>query len=89
VVALTKSMAIDFGKQNIRVNCIAPGPIDTPAIAELKKDPRWLEFQLARLLLDRLGRPEDVANAALFLASDESAFVTGSVLLVDGGATAN
>ena len=89
VVALTKSMAIDFGKQNIRVNCIAPGPIDTPAIAELKKDPRWLEFQLARLLLDRLGRPEDVANAALYLASDESAFVTGSVLLVDGGATAN
>jgi NAD(P)-dependent dehydrogenase (short-subunit alcohol dehydrogenase family) len=89
VVALTKSMAIDFGKQNIRVNCIAPGPIDTPAIAELKKDPHWMDFQVARLLLDRLGRPEDVAYAALYLASDESSFVTGSVMLVDGGATSH
>ncbi len=89
VVALTKSMATDFGKQGIRVNCIAPGPIDTPAIAELKKNPDWLAFQMNRLLLDHLGRPEDVAHAALFLASDESSFVTGSTLLVDGGATAH
>ena len=74
VVALTKSMATDFGKQGIRVNCIAPGPIDTPAIAELKKNPDWLAFQMNRLLLDHMGRPEDVAYAALFLASDESPF---------------
>lgn len=89
VVALTKSMATDFGKQGIRVNCIAPGPIETPAIAELKKDARWLERQMNRLLLDHLGRPDDIAYAALFLATDESAFVTGSTLVVDGGATSH
>ena len=89
VVALTKSMATDFGKQGIRVNCIAPGPIETPAIAELKKEPRWLERQMNRLLLDHLGRPDDIAYAALFLATDESAFMTGSTLVVDGGATSH
>jgi NAD(P)-dependent dehydrogenase (short-subunit alcohol dehydrogenase family) len=89
VISLTRSMAIDFGKQGIRVNCIAPGPIDTPAIAELKKDPKWLEFQMGRLLLDHLGRPEDIAYAAVYLASDESTYVTGSVMLIDGGATSN
>ncbi|MEO6625584.1 MAG: SDR family oxidoreductase [Burkholderiaceae bacterium] len=89
VVALTKSMATDFGKQGIRVNCIAPGPIETPAIAQLKKDPRWLERQMNRLLLDHLGRPDDIAYAALFLAADESSFVTGTTLVVDGGATSH
>ena len=89
VVALTKSMATDFGKKGIRVNCIAPGPIDTPAIAQLKRDPAWLERQVNRLLLNALGRPEDIAYAALYLASDEAAFVTGLTLLVDGGATAH
>ena len=89
VVALTKSMATDFGKQGIRVNCIAPGPIATPAIAELRKDPQWLERQLNRLLLSDLGRPEDIAYAALYLACDESSFVTGLTMLVDGGATAH
>ena len=89
VVALTKSMATDFGKQGIRVNCIAPGPIATPAIAELRKDPKWLERQLNRLLLSDLGRPEDIAYAALYLACDESSFVTGLTMLVDGGATSH
>lgn len=89
VVALTKSMATDFGKQGIRVNCIAPGPISTPAIAELRKDPKWLERQLNRLLLNDLGRPDDIAYAALYLASDESSFVTGLTMLVDGGATSH
>lgn len=88
VVALTKSMAQDFGKQGVRVNCIAPGPIDTPAIAPLKVDPAWMQYQMNRLLLDRLGRPEDIAQAALYLASDEAGFVTGATLVVDGGATA-
>ena len=89
VVALTKSMATDFGKQGIRVNCIAPGPISTPAIAELRKDPAWLERQLKRLLLKDLGRPKDIAYAVLYLACDESSFVTGLTMLVDGGATSH
>lgn len=89
VIALTKSMATDFGKQGIRVNCIAPGPIVTPAIAELSKDRVWMERQRGRLLLNDLGRPEDIAYAALYLASDESAFVTGVTLMVDGGATSH
>lgn len=89
VIALTKSMATDFGKQGIRVNCIAPGPIETPAIAELRKDPKWLERQLNRLLLNDLGKPDDIAYAALYLASDESSFVTGLTMLVDGGATSH
>jgi NAD(P)-dependent dehydrogenase (short-subunit alcohol dehydrogenase family) len=87
VIALTKAMAQDFGKQGVRVNCISPGPIDTPATAMLQRDPSWLEFQVGRLLVDRLGKPEDVAYAVLYLASDESAFVTGTNLVIDGGAT--
>jgi NAD(P)-dependent dehydrogenase (short-subunit alcohol dehydrogenase family) len=87
VIALTKAMAQDFGKQGVRVNCISPGPIDTPATAQLQRDPNWLDFQINRLLVGRLGRPEDVAYAVLYLASDESSFVTGTNLVVDGGAT--
>jgi NAD(P)-dependent dehydrogenase (short-subunit alcohol dehydrogenase family) len=87
VISFTKSLAIDFGKQGIRANCVAPGPIATGANVERRKDPRWAEFVLEHTLLGRTGEPEDIANAVLFLASDESAYVTGTVLVVDGGAT--
>jgi NAD(P)-dependent dehydrogenase (short-subunit alcohol dehydrogenase family) len=75
VANLTKSLALELGDRRIRVNCIAPDVIPTPGVGELD----------ARTPLDRRGRPDDVAGAAVFLASDLSAFVTGTTLHVDGG----
>ena len=83
VVQFTKNLAIDYGKKNIRVNCICPGHIDTNLIREFVQEHReWLE---QRYPMGRIGRPEEIAYAALFLASDESSFVTGAPLIVDGG----
>lgn len=76
VASLTKSLALELATRNIRVNCIAPDMIPTPGIGELPPD---------RTPLPRVGKPEDVAGAALFLASDLSAFVTGTTVHVDGG----
>ncbi len=86
-VSFTKSLAIDYGKRGIRANCIAPGTIATAANAERHNDPAWTTYILEHSLLDRIGLPDDIANAVLYLASDESAFVTGSMLVVDGGAS--
>lgn len=92
VVLLTKAMAIDHGGQNIRVNCICPGDIDT---AMLHSEARqlgkpWEQFlsEAAQRPLGRIGRPEEIAQAALYLASDASSYVTGSALVVDGGGLA-
>ena len=92
VVLLTKAMALDHGEQNIRVNCICPGDTDTPMLrheAEQIGEPieRFLA-DAARRPLGRIGRPGDIAQAALYLASDESSFVTGTALVVDGGGLA-
>jgi meso-butanediol dehydrogenase / (S,S)-butanediol dehydrogenase / diacetyl reductase len=86
---LTRSMAIDFGKQGIRVNTISPGIIDSgrPDIRRLKQDPAVMRWWRDMTVLDRLGRPEEVAAAALFLASDEASYITGQNLAVDGGWT--
>jgi NAD(P)-dependent dehydrogenase (short-subunit alcohol dehydrogenase family) len=89
VISLTKSMATDFGKNGVRVNCVAPGPIRTPATAELEKDPVWMERQTRRMLLGRLGEPNDIAYAVLFLASDEASWVTGATFVLDGGSTSH
>jgi NAD(P)-dependent dehydrogenase (short-subunit alcohol dehydrogenase family) len=92
VVLLTKAMALDHGSQNIRVNCICPGDTDTPMLRdEAKQLGKTVEEFLASSAqrpLQRVGRPEDIAQAALYLASGASLFVTGIALVVDGGGLA-
>ncbi|MED5019209.1 SDR family NAD(P)-dependent oxidoreductase [Paenibacillus chibensis] len=93
VVNLTKAMAIDHGAANIRVNCVSPGDTDTPLLRDeakqLKQDEAaFLVASAGGRPLERLGTPRDIANAVLFLASDLSSWVTGSVLVVDGGGIA-
>jgi NAD(P)-dependent dehydrogenase (short-subunit alcohol dehydrogenase family) len=87
VISLTKSLAVTYGPQGIRANAIAPGAIDTPMIrgGELLVDETAVRAMMAHLPLGRVGLAEDVARVALFLASDESAYVTGTVQIVDGG----
>ncbi|PWA11162.1 short-chain dehydrogenase [Pueribacillus theae] len=84
VIAVTKSTALEFGKHNIRVNAIAPGVIDTAIVTEWKKTKKWPVLSTANALR-RIGQPDEVANAMLFLASDEASFITGTTLVVDGG----
>jgi 3-oxoacyl-[acyl-carrier protein] reductase len=88
VVLLTKTMALDLADYNIRVNAVAPGYCVTPMAAEIDP-PEFMAFYRERLIpLNRLGSPEDVAGAFAFLASDDSAFMTGHTLVLDGGQTA-
>ncbi|PKB71641.1 MAG: cyclopentanol dehydrogenase [SAR202 cluster bacterium Io17-Chloro-G6] len=85
---LTKSTAIQYATEGIRANSIHPGTIETPMTEGLLADEAMREDRMNRTPLGRLGRPEDVAYGALYLASDESSFVTGSELVIDGGRTA-
>jgi NAD(P)-dependent dehydrogenase (short-subunit alcohol dehydrogenase family) len=85
VVQLTKSLAIVWAREGVRVNAIAPGWIETPMTAPLVADPARRDAIIARTPLGRWGQPADVAGAALFLASPAAAFITGIVLPVDGG----
>jgi NAD(P)-dependent dehydrogenase (short-subunit alcohol dehydrogenase family) len=90
VVLLTRNLAIDFGSAGIRVNCLCPGLVRTP-MTEMLFDPAITEIRdrfIAQHMLGRAGRPEEIAAAALFLASDDASFVTGHALVVDGGFTA-
>ena len=84
----TKAAAVQYAKENIRVNSIHPGPIATPMTAEGRADPERVALTAERTPLGRYGEPEAVANAVLFLASDEASYVTGSEIVVDGGYTA-
>ena len=84
----TKSTAVQYGAENIRANSIHPGPIDTPMGDQVWPDAGRRDEVIERTALKRIGMPEDIANGALFLASDESSFMTGSELVIDGGVTA-
>jgi NAD(P)-dependent dehydrogenase (short-subunit alcohol dehydrogenase family) len=92
VVLLTKAMALDFAADNIRVNCLAPGDTDTPMLrdeaGQLGQPEASFMADAASRPLGRVGTPEEIAQAALFLASDAASFVTGAVLVVDGGGLA-
>ena len=82
---LTKAMAIELAPHGINVNAIGPGAVETPLTAKSFSDPARREFLRSRIPLNRFGQPRDIANAAVFLASEESSFVTGTILFVDGG----
>jgi NAD(P)-dependent dehydrogenase (short-subunit alcohol dehydrogenase family) len=86
MISLTQNMAVKYGQYNVRANCICPGTIRTPIWqARVERDPEIFERLAKWYPLGRVGEPADIANAALFLASDEAAWVTGATLVVDGG----
>jgi NAD(P)-dependent dehydrogenase (short-subunit alcohol dehydrogenase family) len=90
VIALTKSLAVQFGPQKVRSNAICPGPIETPLLMDwLFKEPAEKAKRLNRIPMGRFGKPEDVAFLALYLASEESSWTNGAALVVDGGITSN
>ena len=88
VLAMTREIAVEYGRRGIRANSLCPGPISTPMLEELMSDPARKARRLVHIPMGRLGDAEELARAALFLASDESSFMTGAQLVVDGGITA-
>lgn len=87
VLSLTREISVEFARQNIRVNALCPGPVETPLLAELMSDPARRQRRMVHIPPGRLAQATEIAQAALFLASDESSFVNGSTFLVDGGIT--
>ena len=85
IVGMTEALAVELAPFNIRVNAISPGMIETPMIDPLKQDPKTMEAMLARVPMHRVGKPEEVSNLVLFLASNESSYMTGSTVVIDGG----
>ena len=85
IAALTKTLALELAPYNIRVNAIAPGSIDTPMAASGKSNSKVLEKTLSMIPLKRMGRPEEIANTVLFLSSEASSYITGIIVVVDGG----
>ena len=89
VIALTKSLAVQFGPKGVRSNAICPGPIETPLMRDLLKDENKKRVRLNRIPMGRFGRAEDIVSLAVYLASDESTWTNGATLVVDGGITSN
>ena len=86
VLSMTRELGVQFARDGIRVNALCPGPVKTPLLMELfAKDPERAQRRLVHVPMGRFGEPEEMANAVLFLASDESSFMTASTFLVDGG----
>lgn len=88
IIAFTKTLARELHKYNILVNCVSPGPVDTPLLASVSKNnPKLIETLQRAIPMRRLGKPEEVAGAVAFLASDEASYITGQTLSVSGGLT--
>jgi 3-oxoacyl-[acyl-carrier protein] reductase len=85
IVGMTEALAVELAPYNIRVNAISPGMIETPMIDPIKQDLKSMEAMLARVPMQRVGKPEEVSDLVLFLASDKSSYITGSTVVIDGG----
>ncbi|NJN87219.1 MAG: glucose 1-dehydrogenase [Leptolyngbyaceae cyanobacterium SL_7_1] len=88
VLSMTRELAVEFARQNIRVNALCPGPVETPLLQELLADPARRQRRLVHIPPGRFAKAQEMANAALFLVSDEASYVNGSTFLVDGGISA-
>ncbi|MGH2663276.1 MAG: glucose 1-dehydrogenase [Actinomycetota bacterium] len=88
VLSMTREVAVEYARRGIRANAICPGPIETPLLSELLADPQRRARRLVHIPIGRFGRAEEIARAALWLASDESSLMTGAAFVVDGGVTA-
>ncbi|CAN5737968.1 hypothetical protein BH18ACT15_BH18ACT15_01130 [soil metagenome] len=89
VLAMTRELAVEFARQGVRVNALCPGPVETPLLMRLfEETPGALERRMVHVPMGRFAQAREIANGALFLAGDESSYVTGSTFLVDGGLTA-
>jgi NAD(P)-dependent dehydrogenase (short-subunit alcohol dehydrogenase family) len=88
VLALSRELGIEFARRGVRVNALCPGPVDTPLLQELyANDPEQADRRLVHVPIGRFARADEIANAALFLASDESSYITATAFMVDGGIT--
>jgi NAD(P)-dependent dehydrogenase (short-subunit alcohol dehydrogenase family) len=88
VLSMTREIAVEFARRNIRANALCPGPVDTPLLQSILSDPVRRQRRLVHIPPGRFAQATEIANAALFLASEESSYVNGATFLVDGGITA-